>query len=58
MSLRRGAGEIVMGPVWLVTEWRLGTHGREERDLCRCKMRWRGGLRKDHMAVPPLSLLL
>lgn len=42
MSLRRGAGEIVMGPVWLVTEWRLGTHGREEQDLGRCKMRWRG----------------
>lgn len=35
-----------MGHVWLVMEWRLGTQGREERDLSRCKKRWRGVLGK------------
>lgn len=41
-----GAGEVVMGHVWLVMERRLGTQGREERDLGQMQKEMRGVLGK------------
>lgn len=46
-----------MGHVWLVMEWRLGTQGREERDLGRCKKRWGVSWERPHdcpITVPTL----